>query len=174
MTLFQLPGIMEIMRTDLSAQVKDKILLTKMEELFYRAYKQEYLTSADFGNQVFTDSIWLYTALMDAALNEKAYPAARFGIEKEWENAVRWLKFELGKRKMFSGKLIYDVAKLCDMATSSLECLNPGSCGKNLAQWVQQNGESLTDLYEELGGLKKRLAAATEKYKQLQASMNPD
>lgn len=174
MTLFQIPGVMEIIRNDLSAKVKDKSLIQTMEEAFYRAYKPEYHTSNDVGNKVFMDSVWLYTSLLDAALNDKAYNAAKYDCEKEWDNAVRWLKFELGKRKMFTGKMIYDVAKLTDMAAASVDCLKPNSCGQNLTDWVQKNGESLTDFYELLVDLKKRLTAAAEKYKQLQASLNPD
>ena len=175
MTLFQIPGIKELIQTELTQDVRQKSLVQKMEDLFITSYKQEYVTEAKKNSTNLVDRIWLYACLIDAAMSEKAkYTPEKFGCKNEWESTVRWLKFELNQKKFFSGKLKHDVAGLCSRAAASLDCLNPESCGQSLVGWVQKNGESLTELYEIVSDLRIRLDALAEKYQRYQYSLEPD
>ncbi len=174
MTLYQIPGIMNLIQTELPANVKSKSLETNMENLFITTYKQEYLTDKQRSSEETVDRIWLYATLLDAALNDKSYPAAKYNCASEWENAVRFLKFELNRRKFLSATMIHDVAKLCSMAASSMDCLNAASCGQSLVGWVRKYGESLTDLYEIINDLKRRLNDTAETYQKYQYSLEPN
>lgn len=175
MTLYQIPGIMNLIRTELPADVKDKSLVTKMENLFITSFKQEYLTDTQRNSEELVDRIWLYASLLDAALSKKAkYAPEKYDCEKEWEPAVRWLKFELNKKKLLSGVMIHDVAKLCSMASASMDCLDPDSCGQSLVGWVQKYGESLTDLYAVTIEVKRHLDELAETFEKYQLSLMAD
>ena len=175
MTLFQIPGIMNLIRTEIPQDVKEKNLVEKIENVFVTSYKQEYLTEKQRSSEELVDRIWLYASLIDAALSKKArYRPEKYGCEKEWELAVRWLKFELNKRKLLSGVMIHDVSRLCSMASDSLDCLNPDSCGQSLVGWVRKYNESLTDLYEAVLEVRQHLDELAEAYEKYQYSLQPD
>ena len=175
MTLYQIPGIMNLIQTELPADVREKALVTKMENLFVTSYKQEYLTETQKQSEDLVDRIWLYASLLDAALSKNTkYSPEKYGCETEWDTAVRWLTFELKKTKLLSGVMVHDVAKLCSMASDSLLCLNPESCGQSLVGWVQKYDESLTDLYEIIIEVKHHLDALAETYEKYQLSFQPD
>ena len=175
MTFFQLPGIMELIRAELPKDVREKALIKKMENLFVTSYKPEYLTETQQRSGELAARILLYAGLLDAALSKKAkYVPEKYGCEKEWEPAVRWLKFELTRTKLFSGIMIHNVSKLCSLAYDSLQCVNPDSCGQALVSWAKQNGESLTDLYDIIIGIGQHLKELTEYYERYQYSLVPD
>lgn len=175
MTLYQIPGIMELIRNELPNDVKKKGLIEKMENLFVTTYKQTYMTDTHRNSTELVDRIWLYASLIDAALSEKGkYAPEKYGCKNEWESAVRWLKFELPQRKLLSGRMIHDVADLCGKAAGSLDCLKPESCGQSLVDWTRKNGESLTELYEIVSDLRFRLNNLAETYQKYQFSLNPD
>lgn len=174
MTLYQIPGIMKLIQEELPADVKSKKLEQKIENLFVTTYKQEYITEKQRSSEETVDRIWLYASLIDAALNEKSYPAQKYDCASAWDSAVRFLKFELNKRKFLSATMIHDVSKLCSMAASSMDCLNAASCGQSLVGWVKKYGESLTDLYEILNELKRRLNDTAETYQKYQYSLEPN
>ncbi len=175
MTLYQIPGIMELIRNELPGDVRQKSLVQKMENLFVTSYNQSYLTDSHRNSTDLVDRVWLYASLIDAALSEKTkYMPERYGCKNEWDTAVRWLKFELRQKKLFSGRMIHDVAGLCSRASASLDCLKPESCGQSLVGWIRKNGESLTDLYEIVSDLRFRLGELAETYQRYQYSLEPD
>ena len=169
MTVFQLPETIQSIQSDLPQLVKNKTLLTEIDNYFYKAYKQEQLTERDRSSMELAPKIWLYACLVDAAQNDRDYPASKYRCEREWENAVRFLKFELNKRRLFSGVLMNDVMGLCERGAASLKAVGAGACGPALSEWVRQNGESLSDLYDTLISLEKRLLDAAEKAKPWQS-----
>ncbi len=174
MTLFQIPGVMKLIRTEIPSDVKEKKLIEKMDNLFITSYKPEYVTEAKRGSEELVDRIWLYASLIDDALSDTVcYNAEKYHCEDEWNTAVRWLKFELPKKRFFGG-MVYDVSKLCTLASASLDCLNPESCGQSLVGWIQKNGESLTDFYAVISDLKVRLDEIAELYERYQKSFESD
>lgn len=162
MTIFQLPAVTQTIQTELPKSVKSKTLLNEIDNLFFKAYKPENLSERDRCDEAFAASVWLYASLADAALNDTQYAAAKYGCDKEWDNAVRWLKFELSKRKFFSSILVHDVYGLCERGAESLKVLNNQSCGGMITDWVRANGESLTVFYDNIYSLEKRLHKAAE------------
>ena len=174
MTLYQIPGIMKLIQTEIPTDVKEKKLVEKMENLFVTSYKPEYLTDAKRTSEELVDRIWLYASLIDDALSDKIhYNAAKYGCDTEWDSAIRWLKFELSKKRLFGG-MIHNVSKLCSLASASLDCLNPEACGQSLVGWIQKNGESLTDFYEIISDLRVRLDELSEFYERYQKSFDPN
>ncbi|MBR3448429.1 MAG: hypothetical protein IKH27_11565 [Oscillospiraceae bacterium] len=175
MTLYQIPGVKEMIRSELPYDVKKKSLIQKMDDLFATSYKQTYMTDTHRNSTDLVDRIWLYASLIDAALSEKTkYAPEKYGCKNEWEMTVRWLRFELRQRKLLSGRMIHDVAGLCSKAADSLDCLKPESCGQSLVDWIRKNGESLTELYEIVSDLRFRLKNLAETYGKYQLSLNPD
>lgn len=175
MTLYQIPGVKEMIQNELPYDVRKKNLIQKMDDLFATSYNQAYMTERQKNSTELVDRIWLYASLIDAALSEKAkYVPEKYGCKNEWEMTVRWLKFELRQRKLLSGRMIYDVSGLCSKAAASLECLKPESCGQSLVDWIRKNGESLTELYEIVSDLRFRLKDLAETYGKYQLSLNPD
>lgn len=162
MTIFQIPSAKQAIQSTIPQSVKKKTLLTEIDNLFYKAYKSENLTNRDKTDPHFAASVWLYASLADAALNETPYAAEHYGCEKEWEQAVRWLKFEMGKRKFFSSVLIHDVCDICERGAKSLQVLNAASCGAPITDYVRANGESLTVFYDNIHSLEDRLYKAAE------------
>ena len=80
MTLFQIPGIKELIQTELAQDVRQKSLVQKMEDLFITSYKQEYVTETKKNSTNLVDRIWLYACLIDAAMSEKAkYMPEKYG-----------------------------------------------------------------------------------------------
>ena len=165
MTIFQIPDTVQMVRNDLPMFVKSKNLLPEIDNLFLKASKPENITDRDRSNTDFAARVWLYASLVDAAQNDRDYPADRNDCKKEWDNAVRFLKFELNKRKLFSGVLINDVIGICERGAASLKVLGTDVGGAALSTWVRSNGESLSDLYDSLITLEKRLHDAAEKAK---------
>ena len=169
MTVFQISSVVETVQNELPQFVKNKSLLPEIDNYFYKAYKQEQLTDRDRASMELAPKIWLYACLVDAAQNDSAYPAEKYQCEKEWEAAVRFLKYELGKRKLFSGILMNDVMGLCERGAASLKSVGAGACGPGLSIWVRDHDESLSDLYDSLISLEKRLLDAAEKAKPWQS-----
>lgn len=165
MTIFQIPSVVEAIRNDLPQFVKNKSLLPEIDNYFYKAYKQEMLTERDRFSMELAPKIWLYACLVDAAQNDREYPAGEYQCDKEWDAAVRFLKYELNKRRLFSGILMNDVQGLCERGAASLKSVGTGACGPALSNWVREHNESLSDLYDMLLSLEKRLLAAAEKAK---------
>ncbi len=165
MTIFQLPDAAAMIREELPMFVKNKNLLPEIDNLFHKACKTENLSARDSVDLAFPSKVWLYASLVDAAQNDRDYPAEKINCKKEWENAVRFLKYELNKRKLFSGVLINDVIGICERGADSLKVLGTETGGAALSSWVRQNGESLSDLYDTLITLEKRLHDAAEKAK---------
>lgn len=162
MTFFQLPSVMQTVQTELPTSVKNKTLLTEIDNLFFKAYKADNISQRDRTDADFAARVWLYAALVDAALNDTAYPAEKYGCEEEWEAAARFLKFELNKRKFLSSVLVHDVLGLCERASASLKVLSADSCGGVISDWVRSNGESLTVFYDIIYELDKHLKKASE------------
>ena len=162
MTIFQLPTVTQTIQTELPKSVKNKTLLTEIDNLFFKAYKEDNISARDRSDNVLAASVWLYASLADAALNDTDYAAAKYGCEKEWDSAVRWLKFELNKRKFLSSVLVHDVYGLCERGAKSLKVLSAESCGRSISEWVRANGESLTVFYDNIYALEKRLHKAAE------------
>lgn len=162
MTIFQIPSVKQTIQKIIPQSVKKKTLLTEIDNMFYKAYKAENLSARDRSDPSFAASVWLYASLADAALNDTPYAASNYGCEKEWDNAVRWLKFEMGKRKWFSSVLLHDVYGICERAAQSLKVLNAASCGGTITDWVRSNGESLTVFYDNIHSLETRLYKAAE------------
>lgn len=169
MTIFQIPDAAQMIRSDLPAFVKSKNLLPEIDNLFHKACKPENISDRDRSNVDFAARVWLYASLVDAAQNDRDYPAEKNDCKKEWENAVRFLKFELNKRRLFSSVLINDVNGLCERGAASLKVLGTDAGGAALSNWVRTNGESLSDLYDSLITLEKRLLDAAEKAKPWQS-----
>ena len=175
MTLYQIPGIMKLIKTELPEDVREKDLITKMENLFITSYKQEYLTETQKNSEELVDRVWLYASLVDAALHKKSkYAPEKYGCEEEWNAAVRWLNFELRRRKLLIGRMVHNVSKLCEKAAGSLDCLKPESCGQSLVGWVQKYDESLSDLYDTVFAMKRRLEELADTYMRYQRSLQPD
>ena len=150
MTFFQLPSVLQKIQTELPKSVKNKSLFTEIDNLFFKAYKAENISARDRSDADFAASVWMYAALLDAALIDTEYPAAKYGCEKEWEAAARWLKFELNKRKFLQAVFVHDVYGLCERAIASLKVLSADSCGGVISDWVRSNGESLTVFYDNI------------------------
>ncbi len=175
MTLYQIPGIMEIIRNELLTDVRAKTLVTKMENSLATCCTPEYLTDTQKHSEELVDRVWLYSSLIDAALSKNVkYEPKKYGCEKEWFITVRWLKVELHKRKFIFGYMIHNVSKLCEMASGALLCLKPDLCGQSLSGWVRKNGESLTDFYETVAILRKRLLDLIDFYQRYQRSWEDD
>ena len=162
MTFFQLPSVAQTIQTELPKSVKNKTLLTEIDNLFFKAYKADNISERDRVDADFSANVWLYAALVDAALNDTAYPAEKYGCGKEWDAAARFLKFELNKRKFLSSVLVHDVYGLCERAVASLKVLSADSCGGVISDWVRSNGESLTVFYDNIYDLEKHLKKASE------------
>lgn len=162
MTFFQLPSVAQTIQTELPKSVKNKTLLTEIDNLFFKAYKADNISERDRVDADFSANVWLYAALVDAALNDTAYPAEKYGCDKEWDAAARFLKFELNKRKFLSSVLVHDVYGLCERAVASLKVLSADSCGGVISDWVRSNGESLTAFYDNIYDLEKHLKKASE------------
>ena len=72
MTLYQIPGVKEMIQNELPYDVRKKNLIQKMDDLFATSYNQAYMTERQKNSTELVDRIWLYASLIDAALSEKA------------------------------------------------------------------------------------------------------
>lgn len=163
MTPLEIPAMQYYLRDDITSFVDMDTLYQNMEQTFAKALNQQYLAPENREGGDFAATVWLYAAMVDAAVSDKDYPAAKYECEAEWENAVKWLKKELGKKKFLTGKLIYNVPKLCMDAAASLRCMDSDSCGGQLIAWVRESGGSLTDLFESSQILGDRLHKTADK-----------
>lgn len=175
MTLYQIPGVMKIIENELMTDVKERTLVTKMENALVTCCTPEYLSDTQKHSEELVDRVWLYSSLLDAALSKNVkYEPEKYGCENEWDTTVHWLKNELHKRKFIFGFMIHDVSKLCSMASGALQCLNPDLCGQSLVGWIQKYGESLTDLYETVADMRRRLTNLADTYQRYQRSWEDD
>ena len=142
MTPLEIPAVQYFIRDDVTSFVEMDVLYQNIEQCFAKALNQQYLSPENRESGDFAATVWMYAAMVDAAVNEREYPAAKNNCEAEWENAVRWLKKELGKKKFLTGKLIYNVPKLCMDAAAALRCLDADSCGAPLIAWVRESADS--------------------------------
>lgn len=162
MNLFDLELVREYVTTELQLYVNNKTLVTTMEGIFDKAAQQQYMTPENRADARFAASVWALVALLDEAVSNKSYPAAKYGIDKEWDTAVRFLKFELKKKKFLSGQPIYDLPKIGNEAQAALQCLDANSCGAGLIQIVRENDGSMTDLFDAQHDLMQRIKKLTE------------
>lgn len=162
MTIFQVPNVIQTIQTVIPQSVKKKTLLTEIDNLFFKAYKEENISARDRSDMSLAASVWLYASLVDAALNDTPYAAEKYGCEKEWDFAVRWLKFEMNRRKFLSSVLIHDVYDICERGAASLKIMTTQCYGTLITDFVRSGGESLTVFYDNIYALGNRLHKAAD------------
>ena len=162
MNLFDLELVREYVTNELQLYVNNKSLVVTMEGVFSKAAQQQYVTPENRADGKFAASVWVLVTLLDAAIGGKSYPAEKYGIDMEWESAVRFLKFELKKRKFLSGQPVYDLPKIGNEALDALQCLDANSCGAELVKIVREKDGSMTDLFEAQHDLTTRIKKLTD------------
>lgn len=163
MTPLEIPAVQYFIRDDVTSFVDMNTLYANIEQAFAKAINQQYLAPDQRESGDFAATVWMYATMVESAVSERDLPADKYECGAEWENAVRWLRKELGKKKFLTGKLVYNVPKLCADAAASLRCLDADSCGASLIAWVRESGGSLTDLFESTHILDERLHKAADK-----------
>lgn len=163
MTPLSFPTVQALLKNEVQSYADMNVLLQNAEQQFAKALNQQYLSPEERDNGEFAAAVWMYACMVDAAINEKDYPAAKYDCEKEWETAVKKLSTELRKKKFITGKPIHNVPKICVDAAAALRCLDAENCGKEVIAWVRESGDSLTELFESVHLLDKRLHKASEK-----------
>lgn len=164
MTPLSNSSVQEYVRGQLPGLTETDQLYDHAEQIIDRAINQQYLTPEQRDGGDFAALVWMYTALIDAAQNNTDFEAADYGCDKEWENAVKWMKKELGKKKFVSGKPVHNLALLFNNAAAALRCLDTDSCGRQLIEWVQHSGGSLSDFFDSVHNLGDNLRKEAEKY----------
>ena len=147
---------------ELPLYVSNKNLVVTMEGVFSKAGQQQYMTPENRADGRFAASVWTLVTLLDAVIGNKTYPAEKYGLDKEWDTAVRFLKFELKKKKFLSGQPVYDLPKLGNEALAALQCLDANSCGAELVKIVREKDGSMTDLFEAQHDLTTRIKKLTD------------
>ncbi len=157
MTPLAFPSVQFTIRNELTSYVEMKNLLPMTEACFNKAAEQQYKTPKFREKGEFAKTVWMYACLVDSALSGRKYYEDGADYTKEWESAVRFMKNELKKKKFLIGKPVYNIPKLCADAARALQCLDSDSCGRELIDWIQQSGASLTDFFESVHKLEERL-----------------
>ena len=162
MNLFDLELIRDYVTNELPLYVSNKSLVVTMEGVFSKAGQQQYVTPENRADGRFAATVWALVTLFDEAVSNKHYPAEKYGIDKEWDSAVRFLIFELKKKKFLSGKPVYSLPKLGNDALTALQCLDASSCGAELVRIVREKGGSMTDLFDAQQELTTRIRKLTD------------
>ena len=162
MNLFDIDDVRDYVANELTMYVNNKSLISAMEGAFSKAAQQQYLTPENRADKRFAASIWALVSLLDAAVCNKSYPADKYGLDKEWDSAVKFLRFELKKRKFLSGQPIVDLPKFGSEAYEALRCLDADSAGAGLVAAVRDRGGSMTDLFEAQHDLQMKMKKLIE------------
>lgn len=145
-SLLELKEVRESVRSLLKEDPKSAGLMQKIMLQFNEADRQLALSPAHRAGTVFAYETWICAALLDAVYNQTDYITAKSDCRAEWNMAVHTLKQELHRKKIFSGKPLYDPQALCGRAADALRCLEASVCGDCIFHIVEQKYGN-TDAY---------------------------